>query len=61
LKLKGIPYNPYRIKRAVVNTSKDVSDPMKVGMIQVEKAWNHLVDYQSIPLDVFYDVSNHTK
>lgn len=57
LKNSNIPYTPYRVKRAIVNTSKDVNDPMNVGMIQVEKAWEHLSKFKSTCLDIFYDVS----
>ncbi|KAJ3390848.1 hypothetical protein HDU84_006939 [Entophlyctis sp. JEL0112] len=57
LKQNQIQYNPYRIHLALRNTSKDVGDPFKVGMIQVESAWNHLfIASLHHNLDVLYDI-----
>lgn len=42
LKFEGIAFNPYRIKKAVENTSKDIKDALKVGFIQVEESYAHL-------------------
>ncbi|KFM79321.1 Tripeptidyl-peptidase 2, partial [Stegodyphus mimosarum] len=46
---KSIPYSPYSIKRAIQNTAFKVStwEPFSMGhgLIQVEKAFNHLVEY----------------
>ncbi|KAJ3013551.1 UNVERIFIED_CONTAM: tripeptidyl-peptidase II Tpp2 [Siphonaria sp. JEL0065] len=57
LKQSKIPYNPYRVSLALRNSSKDIGDPFKVGLLQVEKAWEHL----AIPslrhnLDVLYEI-----
>ena len=40
----GIQYTPYKIKAVLVNTARDIQDPMKAGMIQVEDAWNFLTE-----------------
>ncbi|KAI8836057.1 subtilase family-domain-containing protein [Chytriomyces cf. hyalinus JEL632] len=58
LKQSKISYNPYRVGTALRNSSKDVKDPFKIGLLQVEKAWEHL-SIQSIRhnLDVFYEVA----
>ncbi|KAJ3337523.1 tripeptidyl-peptidase II Tpp2 [Gonapodya sp. JEL0774] len=40
----SLPYTPYTIRRALENTAKDVSDPQGVGFVQVESAWDWLVE-----------------
>ena len=59
LKAKGIPYNPYLIKKAIQATGKSIDDPFGIPFIQVAKAFDFLVgptlDY--IPCAVRYDVS----
>ncbi|KAJ3292192.1 tripeptidyl-peptidase II Tpp2 [Borealophlyctis nickersoniae] len=59
LKAEQIPYNPYRIKAAIVNTGKDISDPMNVPFIQVENAWQHLSEFRDgrTNFDVHYEVT----
>ena len=44
LKKLGIQYTPYKIKAVLINTAKDIQDPMKAGMIQVDDAWNFLTE-----------------
>ncbi|KAI9310690.1 subtilase family-domain-containing protein [Dichotomocladium elegans] len=58
LKAENRAYTPYRLKTAVVQSSKDVKDPLKVGFIQVEKAWEYLENFQDRKdLDIIYNVS----
>ncbi|KAJ3043557.1 tripeptidyl-peptidase II Tpp2 [Rhizophlyctis rosea] len=59
LKAEGIPYNPYRIKAAIVNTGKDIQDQHRVPFIQVEKAWDHLLAERGKlgNYDVHYDIT----
>jgi molybdenum cofactor biosynthesis enzyme len=58
LKQQKISYTPYRVAKALKNTSLEVGDPLKVGLIQVVAAWDNLANI--IPLrhnlDVFYNV-----
>ena len=58
LKKNSIPFTPYRIKTAILNTARDIQDPMKAGMIQVEDAWKLLsetaIAYQ--PFDQQFNV-----
>ncbi|KAI8884711.1 hypothetical protein K501DRAFT_247452 [Backusella circina FSU 941] len=42
LKAEKIDYTPYRLKNAVVQTGASVDDPLGVGFIQVDKAWEYL-------------------
>ena len=44
LKKSEIKYTPYRIKTAILNTARDIQDPMQAGMIQVENAWKFLTE-----------------
>lgn len=44
LKARGDQYTPYHIKRAIQLTSKSINDPMQVGLIQVERAWQYLTE-----------------
>ncbi|KAF7727019.1 tripeptidyl-peptidase II Tpp2 [Apophysomyces ossiformis] len=58
LKAKKIDYTPYRLKAAVVQTSKSVNDPLNVGFIQVDKAWEYLETYKDRKdLDVLFEVN----
>ncbi|PWA00014.1 hypothetical protein BB558_001358 [Smittium angustum] len=55
MKALGIRVTPYRVRRAIIQTGKDVGDILKVGFIQVEKAWNYLVEQkENNSLDVAY-------
>ncbi|KAI8330140.1 hypothetical protein EDC96DRAFT_612213 [Choanephora cucurbitarum] len=58
LKAQKIDYTPYRVKNAVVQTGKSVNDPLDVGFIQVDKAWEYLESYKDRKdLDILYRVS----
>ncbi|TPX35306.1 hypothetical protein SmJEL517_g02335 [Synchytrium microbalum] len=57
LKANGIPYTPYRVKAALVNTSKDIGDPQKVGFAQIIPAWEYLKATSNYQLDVYYETS----
>jgi len=46
LKANNIQYTPYRISKAIQRTSKNINDPMNVGLIQVENAFNDLVNFK---------------
>ncbi|KAI7856234.1 hypothetical protein BDC45DRAFT_555693 [Circinella umbellata] len=57
LKAKQQSYTPYRLKSAVVQTGKSVNDPLNVGFIQVEKAWEFLETYERHKdLDIMFKV-----
>ncbi|PWN49530.1 subtilisin-like protein, partial [Violaceomyces palustris] len=43
---KGIPLNPHRVFKAIRATAKDVGDPLGVGFIRVDAAWDYIVDNQ---------------
>ncbi|KAF9164796.1 hypothetical protein DFQ26_001030 [Actinomortierella ambigua] len=45
LKAEKKSYTPYRVHRAIVNTGKDINDEFRIGFLQVEKAWDHLITY----------------
>ncbi|KAL0088936.1 subtilase family-domain-containing protein [Phycomyces blakesleeanus] len=47
LKAEKRDYSPYRVKAAVVQSAKSVKDPLNVGFLQVEKAWEYLDTYKS--------------
>ncbi|KAI8146465.1 hypothetical protein BJV82DRAFT_598642 [Fennellomyces sp. T-0311] len=58
LKAKQQPYTPYRLKTAVVQTAKSVNDPLNVGFIQVDKAWEYLENNESRKdLDIMFQVA----
>ncbi|ORX59943.1 hypothetical protein BCR36DRAFT_316119 [Piromyces finnis] len=46
LKANNIPFTPYRITKAIQRTSKSINNPMNVGLIQVENAFNDLVNFK---------------
>jgi len=46
LKANNIQYTPYRITKAIQRTAKDINNPMKVGLIQVENAFNDLINFK---------------
>ncbi|RUP47401.1 hypothetical protein BC936DRAFT_145776 [Jimgerdemannia flammicorona] len=51
-------FAPYRIKTAVVNTAKSVDDPLGVGFIQVDRAWDYLQTYYERPeMDILFQIS----
>lgn len=57
LKQQGIECNPYRIKSVVMNTSLDIKDPMDVGLIQVEAAWDKLNEINAnSSFDILYNI-----
>ncbi|KAF9901893.1 tripeptidyl-peptidase II Tpp2 [Lobosporangium transversale] len=50
-------YTPYRVHRALVNTAKDIQDQFRVGFLQVEKSFTHLLTYHDYEeQDVDYDI-----
>ncbi|KAJ3416574.1 tripeptidyl-peptidase II Tpp2 [Chytridiales sp. JEL 0842] len=59
LKQQKVPYTPYRIQKALKNSALEVGDPLKVGLIQVQNAWEHLVGVKPLRhnLDVHYAIS----
>jgi len=60
LKAKNQPSTPFRLKTAVVNTGKQVDDPMQVGFIQVDQAWEYLQKFEDRKdLDMLFQVCNN--
>ncbi|CAO0794467.1 unnamed protein product [Mucor circinelloides] len=58
LKAENQEYTPYRLKNAVVQTAKSVDDPLNVGFIQVDKAWEYLENYKDRKdLDLLFRVT----
>lgn len=58
MKREKASYIPYRLKTAVVQSAKSVDDPLNVGFIQVDKAWEYLKEYKDRKdLDIMFDVS----
>ncbi|KAG9320905.1 hypothetical protein KVV02_004556 [Mortierella alpina] len=47
LKAENKAYTPYRVHRALVNASKDIQDQFRVGFLQVEKTFDHLLTYHA--------------
>ncbi|KAG2195613.1 hypothetical protein INT47_005981 [Mucor saturninus] len=57
LKAEKREYTPYRLKNAVVQTGKSVEDPLGVGFIQVDKAWEYLENFKDDKdLDLLFKV-----
>lgn len=57
LKREQASYTPYRLKNAVVQSAKSVDDPLNVGFIQVDKAWEYLKEYKDRKdLDLMFEV-----
>jgi len=46
LKANNIPFTPYRIQKAIQRTAKSINNPMNVGLIQVENAYNDLINFK---------------
>ena len=44
MKQQNIPITPARVLKAIRETGKDVNDPLDVPFIQVDKAWDYLVE-----------------
>lgn len=58
LKAEKQEFTPYRLKNAIVQTGKSVEDPLGVGFIQVDKAWEYLENFkQDKDLDLLFKVS----
>ncbi|KAI9271277.1 subtilase family-domain-containing protein [Helicostylum pulchrum] len=58
LKAEKQDYTPYRLKNAVVQTGKSVDDPLGVGFIQVDKAWEYLDTHKARKdLDLLFKVT----
>ncbi|KAI9469712.1 MAG: subtilase family-domain-containing protein [Benjaminiella poitrasii] len=58
LKAEKQNYTPFRLKNAVVQSSKSVDDPLNVGFIQVDKAWEYLESHKDRDdLDLFFKVT----
>lgn len=47
LKAEKQEFTPYRLKNAIVQTGKSVEDPLGVGFIQVDKAWEYLENFKA--------------
>ncbi|KAG0030452.1 tripeptidyl-peptidase II Tpp2 [Podila clonocystis] len=47
LKAEKKAYTPYRVHRALINASKDIQDQFRVGFLQVEKTFDHLLTYHA--------------
>ncbi|KAF9916384.1 tripeptidyl-peptidase II Tpp2 [Linnemannia zychae] len=57
LKAENKAYTPYRVHRALVNTAKDIQDQFRVGFLQVEKTFEHLLTYHAYEeQDVTYKI-----
>ncbi|KAG0329317.1 tripeptidyl-peptidase II Tpp2 [Dissophora globulifera] len=57
LKGENKSYTPYRVHRALVNASKDIQDQFRVGFLQVDKTFEHLLTYHAYDeQDVDYDI-----
>lgn len=57
LKAKKQVITPFRLKTAVVNSSKQVDDPLNVGFIQVDQAWEYLQKFdERKDLDMLFQV-----
>ena len=51
-------FTPFRLKNAVVQSAKSVEDPLGVGFIQVDKAWEYLENFKERKdLDLLYKVT----
>lgn len=62
LKAEKKHYTPYRVKTAVIQSSKSVDDPLNVGFIQVEKAWEYLEAHEKrSDLDILFEVKGTSK
>ncbi|GFY42745.1 tripeptidyl-peptidase 2 [Trichonephila inaurata madagascariensis] len=66
LKQQNIPYSPYSVRRAIENTALKVSTweafSMGHGLIQVDKAFDHLVNYsKSIERSIRFQVTCNQK
>ncbi|ORX58714.1 subtilisin-like protein, partial [Hesseltinella vesiculosa] len=60
LKGEKTDYTPFRLKNAVVQTGKSVNDPLGVGFIQVDKAWDYLEAYKERKdVDINFEVFTH--
>ncbi|KAI9279744.1 hypothetical protein BY458DRAFT_501519 [Sporodiniella umbellata] len=58
LKAQNIEYTPYRLKNAVVQSGKSVDDPLGVGFIQVDKAYEYLESYKDRKdLDLLFKIT----
>ncbi|CAB4067190.1 TPP2 [Lepeophtheirus salmonis] len=62
LKQKGVQYSPFNFKRALANTAQYIKDHCEFaqgnGLMQVEKAFNHMVEYgEAVERDVRFVVS----
>ncbi|KAF9913312.1 tripeptidyl-peptidase II Tpp2 [Linnemannia zychae] len=57
LKAENKAYTPYRVHRALVNAAKDIQDQFRVGFLQVEKTFEHLLTYHAYDeQDVTYKI-----
>ncbi|KAG0053104.1 tripeptidyl-peptidase II Tpp2 [Linnemannia elongata] len=57
LKAENKAYTPYRVHRALVNAAKDIQDQFRVGFLQVEKTFEHLMTYHAYDeQDVTYKI-----
>lgn len=49
MKQEGIPITSARVHKAITATAKDFGDELEIGFIQVEKAWEYLVQHKERP------------
>ncbi|CAO1623730.1 unnamed protein product [Sympodiomycopsis kandeliae] len=49
MKQEGIPITAARVLKAVTATAKDFGDELEIGFIQVDKAWNYILDNKDRP------------
>lgn len=55
LKAENLSYNPYCIRRALINSSKETMDDFKVGFIQVDSCLQYLREHAAEPaIQPFY-------
>ncbi|RIB23882.1 subtilase family-domain-containing protein [Gigaspora rosea] len=55
-------YSPYRIKNALINSSKQINENFDIGLLQVEKAWEYLEKFYETPdQDIVYEVNISNK
>ncbi|OLY85625.1 Tripeptidyl-peptidase 2 [Smittium mucronatum] len=58
MKYNNIRITPYRVRRAIISTGKDVGDILNVGFIQTENAFKFLLENKNVDdLDISYNIS----
>ncbi|CAO1619710.1 unnamed protein product [Jaminaea pallidilutea] len=49
MKQEGIPITSARVYKAIEATARDIDDELKVGFVQVDKAWQYIIDNKDRP------------